>query len=157
LAPAVADGPVIGGHSFTELYNESDAYPQIKIDDFVASPGIVPTMDRYGAGSWFTTAAFAIGDDLKLLSALVGGLIASVGAAVAFCFSSDTSVRARQDVLDATFKMGMVPELKGLMRENAISVRVQHAEARTHLRGRCPDARVDVQAPNVGTRNSLNR
>jgi hypothetical protein len=88
------------------------------------------------------------------LSALVGGLIASVGAAVTFCFSSDTSVRARQDVLDATFKMGMVPVLKGVVRENAISVRVQHAEARTHRRGSCPDARVDVQAPNVGTRPS---
>ena len=34
-------------------------------------------------------------------------------------------VRARQDILDASFKIGIVPDLKGLMREDSISVLVQ--------------------------------
>jgi hypothetical protein len=73
---------------------------------------------------------------------------ASVAAAVVFCFSSQTSVLARQDIPDATFKIGMVPDLKGLMREDAISVLVQHT-VKPELSGDldAPDARVDVQAP----------
>lgn len=42
--PRCADGPVIGDHGFKELYQESDAFPQIKIDDMVKKTGIVPTI-----------------------------------------------------------------------------------------------------------------
>jgi hypothetical protein len=83
---------------------------------------------------------------------------ASVAAAVVFCFSSQTSVLARQDIPDATFKIGMVPDLKGLMREDAISVLVQHT-VKPELSGDldAPDARVDVQAPKTWRSGQLNR
>lgn len=42
--PICADGEVIGDHGFRELYQESDAVPQIKVDDFVAQSGVVPTI-----------------------------------------------------------------------------------------------------------------
>ena len=42
--PNCAWGEVIGDHGFKELYQESDAIPQIKIDDMVARTGIVPTI-----------------------------------------------------------------------------------------------------------------
>jgi FkbM family methyltransferase len=42
--PLCAYGPVIGDHGFKELYQESDGIPQIKIDDFGARSGIVPTV-----------------------------------------------------------------------------------------------------------------
>jgi FkbM family methyltransferase len=42
--PLCSDMPVIGDHGFKELYQESDGIPQIKIDDFVAHSGIVPTV-----------------------------------------------------------------------------------------------------------------
>jgi hypothetical protein len=89
---------------------------------------------------------------------LVGGFTASVAAAVVFCFSSQTSVLARQDTPDATFKIGMVPDLKGLMREDAISVLVQHT-VKPELSGDldAPDARVDVQAPKTWRSGQLNR
>lgn len=42
--PICADGEVIGDHGFKELYQESDAFPQIKIDDYVARTGTIPTI-----------------------------------------------------------------------------------------------------------------
>src|SRR5262249_35610491 len=48
----------------------------------------------------FCAAAFLV-DDASLRSTLFGGLIASVGAAVAFYFSSGTADQARSDVLNA--------------------------------------------------------
>lgn len=39
-----AYGEVIGNHGFKELYQEADAFPQIKIDDYVERTGIVPTV-----------------------------------------------------------------------------------------------------------------
>lgn len=42
--PSSAYGEVIGNHGFKELYQEADAFPQIKIDDYVGRTGIVPTI-----------------------------------------------------------------------------------------------------------------
>jgi FkbM family methyltransferase len=42
--PECAYGDVIGNHGFKELYQESDAFPQVKIDDYVARTGLVPTI-----------------------------------------------------------------------------------------------------------------
>jgi FkbM family methyltransferase len=42
--PECAYGEVIGNHGFKELYQEADAFPQIRIDDYVERTGIVPTV-----------------------------------------------------------------------------------------------------------------
>jgi hypothetical protein len=58
--------------------------------------------------------AFALAlNDANLRSTLVGGLTASVGAAIAFYFSAKSSDQARQDILDATVGTETVPDLKG--------------------------------------------
>jgi phosphotransferase system glucose/maltose/N-acetylglucosamine-specific IIC component len=50
----------------------------------------------------------------SLQSTLFGGLVASVGAAVAFYFSSKSAEQARQDVLSASQPMTEVPGLQGM-------------------------------------------
>jgi len=50
--------------------------------------------------------------DTALRSTLFGGLVSSVGAAVAFYFSSKTSDKARQDIMTAT-QSTPVPDLTG--------------------------------------------
>ena len=55
----------------------------------------------------FCATAFLI-DDPSLRSTLFGGLIASVGAAVAFYFSSKAADQARTDVLNATMALAQV-------------------------------------------------
>lgn len=50
--------------------------------------------------------------DTALRSTLFGGLVSSVGAAVAFYFSSKNSDKARQDFMTAT-QSAYVPDLKG--------------------------------------------
>jgi hypothetical protein len=52
----------------------------------------------------FCATAFLI-DDPSLRSTLYGGLIASVGAAVAFYFSSKGADQARSDILNATLAL----------------------------------------------------
>jgi hypothetical protein len=96
----------------------------------------------------FCAAAFALGDESTLLSTLVGGVTASVGAAVAFYFSSDTSDRARQDILEATFKTEAVPNLMDLSREEAVS-RLAQQSLKAELLGdvKDNDAKVDMQMP----------
>lgn len=42
--PECAYGEVIGDHGFKELYQEFDAFPQIKIDDYVERSGLIPTV-----------------------------------------------------------------------------------------------------------------
>jgi hypothetical protein len=61
--------------------------------------------------------AFAV-NDLTLRNTLIGGLIASVSAVSAFYFSSKTSDKARQDLLDATFGE-IVPDLTGKTQADA--------------------------------------
>lgn len=58
----------------------------------------------------FCGATFAINDP-NLRSTVFGGLTASVGAAVAFYFSSKASDQARKDILSATFGTETVPDL----------------------------------------------
>lgn len=42
--PKCALDEVVGDHGFKELYQESDAFPQIKIDDYAQRSGIIPTI-----------------------------------------------------------------------------------------------------------------
>jgi hypothetical protein len=53
-------------------------------------------------------------NDSSLRSTLFGGLVTSVGAAVAFYFSSKSADQARQDVLTASLGTTDVPDLSGL-------------------------------------------
>lgn len=52
-------------------------------------------------------------DDTTLRSTLVGGVVASAGAAVAFYFASKSSDQARRDILSATLPSTAVPDLVG--------------------------------------------
>jgi len=61
----------------------------------------------------FCAAAFAI-DDESLRSTLIGGLVASASAAVAFYFSSKSSDQARSDILSAALGTVEVPNLVGM-------------------------------------------
>jgi hypothetical protein len=61
----------------------------------------------------FCGVAFAI-DDAPLRNTLFGGLVASVGAATAFYFSSKGADRARQDLMNAALGTAEVPKLVGL-------------------------------------------
>ena len=61
----------------------------------------------------FCAVAFAI-DDQSLRSTLIGGLVASAGAAVAFYFSSKSSDQARSDILSAALGTAEVPNLVGM-------------------------------------------
>ncbi|GAA4474307.1 hypothetical protein GCM10023094_09680 [Rhodococcus olei] len=58
----------------------------------------------------FCAFTFAV-DDTALRSTLIGALTASVGAAVAFYFSTKSSEQARQDLLNATVGTETVPNL----------------------------------------------
>ncbi len=60
----------------------------------------------------FCAFAFAV-NDTTLRSTLIGGLIASVGSAIAFYFSSKSADQARQDVANAAAGTEMVPSLIG--------------------------------------------
>jgi hypothetical protein len=61
----------------------------------------------------FCAVAFGI-DDESLRSTLIGGLVASASAAVAFYFSSKTSDQARADILSAALGSAEVPNLVGM-------------------------------------------
>jgi hypothetical protein len=61
----------------------------------------------------FCGVAFAI-DDAPLRNTLFGGLVASVGAAIAFYFSSKGADQARQDLMNAALGTTEVPKLEGL-------------------------------------------
>jgi hypothetical protein len=58
----------------------------------------------------FCAVAFSINDS-SLRSTLFGGLVASVGAAVAFYFSAKGADKARQDILSAALGTADVPNL----------------------------------------------
>lgn len=70
----------------------------------------------------FCAFAFAV-DDTTLRSTLIGGLIASVGSAIAFYFSSKAADKARQDVANAaTFGTDVVPSLIGKSKDDAAQI-----------------------------------
>jgi hypothetical protein len=66
----------------------------------------------------FCAFAFAINDS-SLRSTLIGGLIASVGSAVAFYFSTKSADKARQDVVAAAVGTDTVPNLFGKTAQEA--------------------------------------
>ena len=49
--PEAASGPIIGNHGFKELYQEADAFPQIKLDDMLqhVPPPTIITFDCEGS------------------------------------------------------------------------------------------------------------
>ena len=57
-------------------------------------------------------ASFSIGDE-TVRSTLLGGIVASTGAVVAFYFSGRHAEQARQDMMDAAFGTVTVPNLVG--------------------------------------------
>jgi hypothetical protein len=60
----------------------------------------------------FAAVSFQL-DDTALRSSLLGGVIASAGAATAFYFASKSSDQARQDILNASFPRVTAPSLIG--------------------------------------------
>jgi PASTA domain-containing protein len=69
----------------------------------------------------FCALSFGI-DDTTLRSTLMGGLTASVGAAIAFYFSSNSATQASQDLLTATGALDTVPHLLGMTHDAAVAV-----------------------------------
>ncbi|ALE92411.1 hypothetical protein AOC05_08915 [Arthrobacter alpinus] len=65
-----------------------------------------------------TVLSFGLRDS-TLRSALVGGITASVGVAIAFYFSAKSADAARQDVLKAAAGTALVPDLVGCTWEEA--------------------------------------
>jgi hypothetical protein len=63
----------------------------------------------------FAAVSFQL-DDTALRSSLLGGVIASAGAATAFYFASKSSDQARQDILNASFPTVTTPNLIGKTR-----------------------------------------
>jgi hypothetical protein len=68
-----------------------------------------------------TAFSLALPDE-DVRNLLIGGLVASVGAAVAYYFSSKDADSARRDVLDAVFGEVDVPDLSALTEAAAKSV-----------------------------------
>jgi hypothetical protein len=103
----------------------------------------------------FCGVAFAIPDQ-SLRSSLIGGLVASAGAAVAFYFSSKSSDQARADILSAAFGTAEVPNLVGMtlveakkaMASTALSLRVESpsADDTSVVNSQQPDAHRSVRA-----------
>jgi hypothetical protein len=94
----------------------------------------------------FCAFAFAINDS-SLRSTLIGGLIASVGSAVAFYFSTKSADKARQDVVAAAAGTEPVPNLSGKTVQEA-----SETLGRTSLRlavrdGAAPAGHVSEQFP----------
>jgi len=61
----------------------------------------------------FAGASFQL-DDTALRSSLLGGVVASAGAAAAFYFASKSADQARQDILNASLSNIAAPSLLGL-------------------------------------------
>ena len=86
-------------------------------------PGGQATPDRTFMRSWlaislvgglliFSAVSFQL-DDTTLRSSLLGGVIASAGAATAFYFASKSADQARQDILNASVPTTTTPNLVG--------------------------------------------
>jgi hypothetical protein len=69
----------------------------------------------------FCAFTFAV-NDTTLRSTLIGGLIASVGTALAFYFSSKSADKARQDIANAAVGTEMVPSLTGKGKDEAAQI-----------------------------------
>jgi hypothetical protein len=99
----------------------------------------------------FVALSFWI-DDTGLRSALIGGLVANAGAAVAFYFASKSSDQARRDILSASLPMTIVPDLIG----KTIS-KVNEAIAATSLRVQASPATADPEAQVVSQQPLANQ
>jgi hypothetical protein len=65
----------------------------------------------------FSAVSFQL-DDTALRNSLLGGVIASTGAATAFYFASKSSDQARQDILNASVPTTTIPALVGHTRSD---------------------------------------
>jgi uncharacterized iron-regulated membrane protein len=94
--------------------------------------------------------------DSTLRATLFGGLIASVGAAVAFYFSTNAASEARRDVLNATLGL-VVPDLVGTAAAPKTLGDAQRAMSQTALQlaseppSAQPEFQVTDQSPRAGT------
>jgi len=99
----------------------------------------------------FCAVAFSINDS-SLRSTLFGGLIASVGAAVAFYFSAKGADQARQDILSAA--LGTV-EVPNLVKMSVTAAREAISKTPLQLVLNNPNAHVSdtvtEQSPHAGT------
>jgi ABC-type Fe3+ transport system permease subunit len=128
----------------------------------VKGPGEPSTSDGTLVRSWiaivlvggllvFCAVSLSIGNT-SLQSTLFGGLVSSVGAAIAFYFSSKSAEQARQDVLTATQSATEVPNLQGMTVTDARVV-----TAKTPLQfvlsntSALPGDSVTHQSPSAGT------
>src|SRR4051794_11629818 len=99
----------------------------------------------------FCAASFAI-DDHNLRSTLIGGLVASSGAAVAFYFASKNADQARKDILDASFGTVTVPDLTGKTVDEARLISAHTAfELQVDPSNPAPTDEVKEQRPLGGT------
>lgn len=99
----------------------------------------------------FCTLTFAV-EDPTLRSALIGGLTASVGSAIAYYFSTKSAEQARQDLMSAQ-GAEVVPDLRGMPESKAASTL-----GKTSLRlqidphgSKEPEDIVQTQHPDQGT------
>lgn len=96
----------------------------------------------------FCAFAFAV-NDTTLRSTLIGGLIASVGSAVAFYFSSKAADKARQDVANAaTLGTDLVPSLIGKTQDEAAQILGKTSFSLVEVPGGPQD-----QSPKISTQN----
>ncbi|MGO9961939.1 MAG: hypothetical protein ACLPUG_00735 [Acidimicrobiales bacterium] len=104
----------------------------------------------------FCAVAFAVNDE-SLRSTLFGGLVTSVGAAIAFYFSSKSADQARQDLLKAGVGTTSVPDLVGTPPHRLTLADARAAIAPTQLvlvvddPTTVPDALVVSQSPPAHT------
>jgi hypothetical protein len=68
----------------------------------------------------FCAVSFAL-DDSTLRSSLMGGVIASAGAASAFYFASKSSDQARKDILNASLQKATIPKLVGMHKSDVVT------------------------------------
>lgn len=91
-------------------------------------------------------------NETTLRSALVGGLTASVGSAIAFYFSSKSADQARQDVLTAAGAKEAVPKITGQTTQQAqMSLGLTSLKLDVTTPPPAPDALITGQHPAPGT------
>lgn len=91
-------------------------YALVKKDKPASSPGIIRAMLALAlvGGLIILTGASLNGHDSQATNLLIGGVVASASAAVAFYFASRSAQEARQDLLNAALGTETVPTLVGL-------------------------------------------
>jgi len=106
------------GSSKTRAANAADGGASTGTGDASSDRSVVRSwlaISLVGALVLLCAASFGL-PDTTLRSSLIGGLVASAGAAVAFYFASKASDQARQDILAAATHGVQVPKLTGKTR-----------------------------------------